>query len=222
MPTFNELYYTETGNAADVRPEFATQYDLGTAIQKRFSHPFFDYVDIRFDAYYNRVSDKIITYPAGQFRWKVINLGKVDILGSEIIATVGAHISKVDLRLLAEYTYQDARDKSDPEESFYNKQIPYVPHHSFSLAIGADWHGWEFNYSFIYTGKRYNAREHLPENYEAPWYTNDLSLSKQLTFKRCRLKLAGELNNVLNQAYEVVHNYPMPGRNFRLSAKFEI
>ena len=29
-------------------------------------------------------------------------------------------------------------------------------------------------------------------------------------------------NNVLNQAYEVVHNYPMPGRNFRLSAKFEI
>lgn len=222
MPTFNELYYTETGNAADVRPEFATQYDLGTAIQKRFSHPFFDYVDIRFDAYYNRVSDKIITYPAGQFRWKVINLGKVDILGSEIIATVGAHISKVDLRLLAEYTYQDARDKSDPEESFYNKQIPYVPHHSFSLALGADWHGWEFNYSFIYTGKRYNAREHLPENYEAPWYTNDLSLSKQLTFKRCRLKLAGELNNVLNQAYEVVHNYPMPGRNFRLSAKFEI
>lgn len=222
MPTFNELYYTETGNIADVRPEFATQYDLGTAIRKTFNNPFFDYIDIRFDAYYNRVSDKIITYPAGQFRWKVINLGKVDILGSEIIATVGAHISKVNLRLLAEYTYQDARDKSDPEESFYNKQIPYVPHHSFSLALGADWRGWEFNYSFIYTGKRYNAREHLPENYEAPWYTNDLSLSKQLTFKRCRLKLAGELNNVLNQAYEVVHNYPMPGRNFRLSAKFEI
>ena len=222
MPSFNELYYTETGNVADVKPEFATQYDLGLAYKKQFDNGFFDYIDFRADGYYNNVSNKIITYPAGQFRWKVINLGKVEILGAEISTTIGAHIGNVNLRGLAEYTYQHAVDKSDPEDSFYNQQIPYIPHHSTSLSCGATWRGWDFNYCFIYTGKRYNAREHLRENFEPPWYTHDMSLSKNFMLRKLAFKVTGELNNIFNQAYEVIHNYPMPGRNFRIALKMEI
>ena len=78
------------------------------------------------------------------------------------------------------------------------------------------------NYSFIYTGKRYNEQENIRFNYEPPWYTHDMSLSKSFTVGACNLKITGELNNIFNQAYEVIHNYPMPGRNFRIAVKLKI
>ena len=68
----------------------------------------------------------------------------------------------------------------------------------------------------------YNEQENNRYNYEPPWYTHDMSLSKDFKIGAVQLRIAGELNNVLNQAYEVIHNYPMPGRNFRLTAKLTI
>ena len=61
--------------------------------------------------------------------------------------------------------------------------------------------------------------ENIRYNYEQPWYTHDMSLSKEFRVKACGFKITGELNNIFNQAYEVIHNYPMPGRNFKVSLK---
>jgi outer membrane cobalamin receptor len=36
------------------------------------------------------------------------------------------------------------------------------------------------------------------------------------------VKLPVEINNVLNQYYDVVLNYPMPGRNYKPVLKMEI
>ncbi|MBR6354816.1 MAG: hypothetical protein IKS01_03445, partial [Paludibacteraceae bacterium] len=55
-------------------------------------------------------------------------------------------------------------------------------------------------------------------NHEQPWYTHDVSLSCELPIARTaklspRLHLAVEINNMLNQQYDVILNYPMPGIN---------
>ena len=222
MPTFNDLYYTEIGNA-NLDPEYTYQYDLGLSVKKFLTHEFFDYVGIKADGYYNAVTNKIIAYPTGQqFRWTMINLGKVKIAGVEVAGDVASHVDKVDMKLHVQYTYQKARDYTDPEDSFYGDQIPYIPWHSLSVSYNANWKGWDLNYSFIYTGKRYNEQENIRFNYEPPWYTHDMSLSKSFTVGACNLKITGELNNIFNQAYEVIHNYPMPGRNFRIAVKLKI
>ena len=222
MPTFNDLYYTEIGNA-DLEPEYTYQYDIGISISRQLGHSFFDFVSIKTDAYYNLVKNKIIAYPTGkQFRWTMINLGKVRIAGVEVSGDVAAHIEKVRMKLHTQYTFQRARDYTDPADSFYGDQIPYIPRHSISVSYNANYRGWDFNYSFIYTGERYNEQENNLYNFEPPWFTHDMSLSKEFTINNVSLKLIGELNNVFNQAYEVIHNYPMPGRNFRLTAKISI
>ncbi len=41
MPTFNDLYYTEIGNA-NLKPEKTYQYDLGMTFEKTFKHPIFE------------------------------------------------------------------------------------------------------------------------------------------------------------------------------------
>lgn len=222
MPTFNDLYYTEIGNA-NLKPERTWQYDLGFTLRKDFEQTIFRNFNLKVDGYYNQVTDKIVAYPTGQqFRWTMINLGKVRIGGVELSAHTDARISNVSLALHLQYTFQKACDYTNPDDEFYGDQIPYTPRHSGSVGFNAGWRGFDFNYSFIYTGERYNEQENNLYNYEQPWYTHDLSLSKNVMWGKCRVKITGELNNVFNQAYEVIHNYPMPGRNFKISARITI
>lgn len=221
-PTFNDLYYTEIGNA-NLKPERTWQYDLGVAYGKTYDTGFFRSIKFRADGYYNMVTDKIIAYPTGQqFRWTMLNLGRVRIGGVESSLVVDAMVKKVAVGLNLQYTFQKAYDCTDPADSFYGDQIPYTPRHSGSVACRLDWRGWQLNYSFIYTGERYNEQENTRFNYEQPWYTHDMSLAREFHIGTTRLKLTGEINNIFNQAYEVIHNYPMPGRNFKLSVRFSM
>ena len=223
MPTFNDLYYTDMGNA-NLVPERATQYDVGFALNKHFTHGVVRHAEMHFDAYYNTVHDKIVAYPKGQqFRWTMLNLGKVHIKGIDVEAEADFKIGK-DLvaTARAQYTYQDARDVTDPADSYYNDQIPYIPWHSGSAIVGLSYKNWDLNYSFIYAGERYDEQENILYNHMEPWYTSDLSLRYQFVVYSLKFIAQAEVNNVLDQDYEVIVNYPMPGRNYTLSLTVEI
>lgn len=222
MPTFNDLYYTEIGNK-DLEPEYTVQYSLGSAITLNINHGVFKSLSFKGDTYFNKVTNKIVAYPSGQqFRWTMLNLGEVEIWGTELSAEANAGIADLNLMLRLNYTFQKARDFTDPSDSYYGDQIPYIPLHSGSVAGNLSWRGWNFNYSFIYTGKRYNAQENIPENIEQPWYTHDASLYKNLTLRQVNMRVGIELNNIFDQDYEVIRNYPMPGRNFKITLKLNI
>ena len=223
MPTFNDLYYTDMGNA-NLVPERATQYDVGFALNKHFTQGLVRHAEMHFDAYYNTVHDKIVAYPKGQqFRWTMLNLGKVHIKGIDVEAEADFKIGK-DLvaTARAQYTYQDARDVTDPADSYYNDQIPYIPWHSGSAIVGLSYKNWDLNYSFIYAGERYDEQENILYNHMEPWYTSDLSLRYQFVVYSLKFIAQAEVNNVLDQDYEVIVNYPMPGRNYTLSLTVEI
>ena len=228
MPTFNDLYYTEMGNAS-LLPETATQFDIGIVADKHLERGFFTHLSFQADAYYNKVKDKIIAYPKGQqFRWTMLNLGSVDIRGVDVVTSTSFHLSPprsscgdVIATLRAQYTYQRAIDVTNAADTYYRDQIPYIPHHAGSLILGLDWRSLTLNYSFLYTGERYNAQENSAYNYMQPWYTSDITASytwKQGPVKRKALwRVTFELNNLLNQQYDVILNYPMPGRNMAVS-----
>ena len=223
MPTFNDLYYTDMGNA-NLVPESALQYDAGFALNKHFTEGIIRHVEMHFDAYYNTVHDKIVAYPKGQqFRWTMLNLGKVHIKGIDVEAEADCSVGcGVTATLRAQYTYQDARDVTDPADSYYRHQIPYIPWHSGSAIIGLSYKDWNLNYSFLYAGERYNEQENILYNHMEPWYTSDLSLCWRFRWNAllCRAKL--DVNNVLDQDYEVIVNYPMPGRNYAVTLSVEI
>ena len=223
MPTFNDLYYTDHGNA-NLVPESALQYDAGFALNKHFEHGIIRHAEMHFDAYYNTVHDKIVAYPKGQqFRWTMLNLGKVHIKGIDIEAEADFQIGK-DLvaTTRAQYTYQDARDVTDPNDSYYKHQIPYIPWHSGSAIVGLSYKNWDLNYSFIYAGERYDEQENILYNHMEPWYTSDLSLRYQWKVNSLLITAQAEVNNLLDQDYEVIVNYPMPGRNYALTLTIEI
>ena len=220
MPTLNDLYYTFIGNKY-LKPEFSTQYNAGLAWDRKRPGTFLQRLELTLDAYYNEVENKIIATPASnQFQWTMINLGRVHIKGLD--AALGASLAPgpVTLDLRATYTYQQARDVTDPSSPWYGGQIPYIPWHSGSFTAALAYRGWYLNYSFIYTGERYESVANIPENYAQPWYTSDLSLSHTFPVRSHYLKGTLEVNNIFNQQYEVVQCYPMPGTNFRLILSF--
>lgn len=218
LPTFNELYYVDWGNPA-LRPEFATQLGAGLQWHYTATQSFFRKFDVLADLYYNRISDKIIAYPArGQFRWTTINIGKVAMRGAEVSFSLqsrelGCH--QFSLRL--QYAYTEATDRTDPRSVYYQHQIPYIPWHSGSVVFNYTWRNCSLYYSFLYTGERYHQQENNPYNYEPAWYTNDLAVALKFNIFAHPFLLRLELNNLLDQQYAVVLNYPMPGRNIRIT-----
>ena len=92
--------------------------------------------------------------------------------------------------------------------------------HSGSISAMIDYKKIEFNYSFIYTGERYSQKANISSNYLDPWFTHDLSLGKMLLFNQKKLKVLVAVNNVFNQQYAVVKNFPMPGRSYRFTLNF--
>ncbi len=216
MPTLNDLYYTFIGNKY-LDPEYTIQYNIGGTYSRDFQNKWFCRIECQVDAYFNQIDDKIIAMPtSNQFRWTMMNLGYVEIRG--IDASICSHIkiANVNLYPRVSYTYQTAQDYTDPTSQWYGGQIPYIPWHSGSFILSGDYHNWSWNYSFIYTGERYEAVANIPENHAQPWYTSDISMSRTFHLKKFDIRATAEINNIFNQQYEVVQCYPMPGTNFKI------
>ncbi|SFE51438.1 Outer membrane cobalamin receptor protein [Chitinophaga sp. CF118] len=216
MPTFNDLYYGTSGSPA-LKPEYTKQYDAGFSYTQQMPG-LWEYLSIQVDGYYNNVTDKIIAAPGKSFRWMMQNIGKVDIYGLDAgIQTALHRIASVQTDFSLKYTYQRAMDMTTPGEVNYKDQIAYIPLHSGSFITHASWKNYDINYSFIYVGKRNSTGYEIPENYLKPWYTSDISLLTHFNYRKTLVKVSCEVNNLLNQYYDVVINYPMPGRYFRFS-----
>ena len=223
MPTFNDLYYADMGNSK-LEPERVAQYNVGCLYDHHSEESTITAAKLSTDVYYNRVKNKIVAYPKGQqFRWTMLNLGVVEIRGIDVTGMMTVRPVK-DLYITArvQYTFQRAIDITSPSDNYYRHQIPYIPRNSGSAVGNVEWRGWNLNYSWIYVGERYNQQENIRYNYTQPWYTSDLSISKDIQLGRVSLRGMIEINNLLSQDYDVILNYPMPKRNYRFTITAEI
>lgn len=226
MPTFNDLYYTQIGNS-DLKPEYTNQYNIGFSYNKSIGQRFIDGISLQVDVYYLNVKNRILATPKGanSFNWMMTNMGYGENKGIDIVAGLQGQIDKVKLNANLTYSYTKAQDftKTEPRLSSYGDQIPYTPWHSGSVILNSTYQTWNLNYSFIYIGERYNAAvNNIKRNLIQPWYTHDISIQKSFLYKQYKVKGSIEMNNALNQYYDVVLNYPMPGRTFKFILSIEI
>ncbi len=214
-PTLNDLYYTLVGNA-QLRPEYTTQWDLGADYRDSHLHA-------AADIYYNDIEDKIVAIPMKcQFRWSMVNFGRVKSYGLSLSAGYDRQWGKFALSTNANYTCQSDRDRSAPADPEYGNYIPYSPLHSASLIADASYCGYSLCASMLYTGQRFalvsnNADDLLPE-----WYTVDVKLNRTFALGRHSLQITAECNNLTGSRHEVVKRYPMPGRNFKFTARWSL
>jgi len=222
FPTFGDMYASSVPNE-NLKPENANQYDLGATFATSFS----DHISLfsfSGDIYHNLIKNKIIALPqSSMFIWSVQNYGKVDIKGLDLNLKMQLKYNdKLTFLMSGAYTYQQVLDKTDKESQMYNQQIPYTPHHTASGTFQIETPWVDLNYTLLYCGNRYYAQIIRPE-YQLKGYTDQsISLQKNIRWKDYQCLLSAECLNFLNESYEVVRSYPMPGRSFRLGVKIKL
>lgn len=207
VPMFNELYYLGYGNP-ELQPEDAWLTDIGIELYRRLS-PSWN-IKAKADGFLNLLSNKITSAPteADPNIWLPYNIGKVRSTGADAVVgadySTGEWTASLDIR----YSYLSSVDRT-PDSYSFGQQIPYVAKHTVNVSLKGSWKGYTLTPEWILKSARTDASGNL-----ADWNTLDVSISKTFVFKRS-LSLSVNLaaKNLLDNRYELVSGYPMPGRS---------
>lgn len=220
LPSFNDLYYEEVGNSK-LKPENARQYNVGVTYSKNVCS-FLPYLSATIDGYYNKITDKIIAYPTKNLAvWSMRNLGSVEIKGVDATASIALQPwENIRINLSGNYTYQRALDVTnsdlDSEEGrTYRHQIAYTPRVSGSGQAGIETPWVNLSYSFLFSGKRYQQGENIAENRLDSYSDHSISASRSFKIMQTNTSVSVEVLNIADKNYEIIRNFPMPGRSVR-------
>lgn len=219
IPTFNDLYFEQVGRR-DLRPEKARLYSAGIILDKDFNHI---RTTFHSDLFFNDITDKIVAVPGKSIAlWMMRNIGHTISRGFENGLELSASYNNIDITLSASYTYQRAMDKTNPNGTTFNHQLPYTPRHSGSVIITTrtPWISGSIN---SFASGKYYSNSYNGNEYEMPAYSETgISLWRTFNVATTTLQLRTEVINLFNTQYELVTNYPMPGRQFRIGIKITL
>ena len=209
-PNFSELYFFTMPR--DLRPECARQHNIGvTHTAEQWG--------VTLDAYYNRVTDKIIAIPTqNMFLWSMQNIGKAEILGVD--ATTDFHFSLFTFHL--NYSYQHAVDRSDRNSKSYGHQIAYTPRHSGGATLRWENRWVNLGASAMVVGERYYRMQNSDATRLPAYCDLGLSADHKFDMRWGTMTVQVQVLNLLDTQYEVVRSYPMMGRNYRLKISYEL
>lgn len=219
VPTFADLYYLRLGNVG-LKPEKATQYNVGATFYLPGGN-ILKNLTLSADAYYNNVRDKIIALPT-MYVWRMMNFGEADIWGADVDTSMAIALAKkVTLMLAANYSFQYAVDVTDASAKNYRHQLPYTPRHSGSFTMSIENPAVNVSYLLSAVGERYMLPQNTRRNLMEGYLEHGLSLNRRFTFGGVGVRMQADFINIANRQYEVIKNYPMPGFQWRLSARVD-
>ena len=189
LPTFNELYFYHIGTA-DLKPEYATQFNLG--LTWRTPLPAGEGLGVRLplptekgprvglslDVYANRVSDKIVAVPFNMFVWRIMNIDRATILGADVVANASVPLGRRQLLSLnANYSWQRAMNSTVKASPTYHHQLPYTPEHTACATLTWDNPWLSIAATLSAQSARWTTVEHAAGTRMPGFATTDLSLS---------------------------------------------
>ena len=217
VPTFADLYYLRLGNVG-LKPEKAIQCNVGATLHLQGGN-LLKNLTLSVDGYYNNVRDKIVALPT-MYVWRMVNFGRAEIWGVDASASLRLALARrVALVLDANYSFQYAMDITDVSAKNYRHQLPYTPRNSGSLTMSVENPVVNVSYLLSAVGERYMLPQNTVKNRMPGYLEHGFSLNRSFSLRRVGLRLQAELLNVTGKQYEVIKNYPMPGFQWRLSAR---
>ncbi|MCK4755012.1 MAG: TonB-dependent receptor, partial [Calditrichia bacterium] len=192
----------------ELKPESGFDWDLGINFRiPVLNHFSFDviYFDIRMKDLIQWQSINLIYMP--------VNVNKTRNKGLEINSSIQLIDNMLDLT--GNYTYLDARNKSDDELN--GKYLVYRAPHSFNLTLNWQWRFLSLNYDYRYIGKRYSDQNNTPEFELDPYEVSDLTFVFTKKYSKWQPVLSFQIKNIFDKRYEIIRLYPLPGREFRIN-----
>ena len=218
-PTFNESYYYHYGST-NLKPESTDQLNVGVTYTAPLSRR--NMLTVTLDGYYNRVKDMIVAVPQNMFVWTCVNLDKVRSYGLDATMRASRQVAEGhQVAVAGSYSYQRVEDRNNPEATTYGYQVAYMPRHQGSLSVSYE-NPW-VNVSLHGTSvsSRWPNNNHYEGTLIAGYTDCGATLWRQFRWHRHQLEARFDLKNVFDKHYEIVANYPMPGRNYQISINYK-
>lgn len=220
QPTFSETYFYHLGTPM-LKPERSRQVGGGVTWQKNFRQSGLA-LCMTLDGYYNDLTDKISSVPYNLFVWRTENRGKVIVKGLDATLHLTQPLSRRHrLVLSANYSYQDAVDRTSPSDAAYGKQSAYLPRHSGAANIV--WENPWLNCGLTFSGasSRWATNNHAPQTRLPGYGELGATCYRDFNLPVGVLKASLSLHNILNKNYEIVRRYPMPTRSFMVTIAYQ-
>ena len=218
-PTFNESYYYHYGST-NLKPESTDQLNVGVTYTAPLSRR--NMLTVTLDGYYNHVKDMIVAVPQNMFVWTCVNLDKVRSYGLDATMRASRQVAEGhQVAVAGSYSYQRVEDRNNPDASTYGYQVAYMPRHQGSLSVSYE-NPW-VNVSLHGTSvsSRWPNNNHYEGTLIAGYTDCGATLWRQFRWHRHQLEARFDLKNVFDKHYEIVANYPMPGRNYQISINYK-
>ncbi|MBK7985978.1 MAG: TonB-dependent receptor [Ignavibacteria bacterium] len=209
-PNFNELYYFNFGTR-NLKPELSNTYSFGVfgSLGQNLSY--------EIDGFIANIHDKIIAIPTGPASWSARNVAEVLNRGVEL----SLKTQFFDKSLLVHYTYslQNPRDISQGNNSL----LPYIPQEIVSLFSLYTFADNSLGMTLHYYSHRFSLGGNQKEALLPAYSIMSLFFTSQLSFIDIfHPQLKVSCDNIFNNQYVVIDNYPMPGRILRFDMSFSL
>ncbi len=215
LPSFNELYYQNYGNI-----NLLTERSQNLSLRLNTSHRMSAECSVlaQVEYFHIRTTNQIIAVPRSPIIWSATNVGSVQSDGLEcsLQLDIAQH-----LHLRAQYSVQAVRDAREAGPSA-GKQLPYTP---MQLAGGSATYtdrAWSVGLVTQWTGQRFQQSDNAPESVLAAFATLALHARYEWQLSDLKLALIAQCDNIGDEHYVVVANFPMPGRQFKLGLEMRL
>ncbi len=211
LPTFNEMYYLNYGNT-NLKPEKTYSYNI------ELSSKLFSSIEPSLSFFYNITSDKIISVPKSPIQWTAQNVSRTLARGIEFSLNWDLGFSYVCLN----YTFNLTTDETKNTPTF-GKFLIYTPRHLANSLINFDLpYSSEIILRGIYVGERYSLPDNSLSSLLKDYFVFDIIISKKIKINNIIGNFSFQVLNLFDKSYQVILNYPMPGRQFyvKLETKF--
>lgn len=158
----------------------------------------------------------------GTYTWTMMNYGYTFCQGLNATASGQYATGNWRYSLLTSLTWQRDVNRTDPnDEETYDKPICYSPTLSYGITAITAWKSLSLTVSNLHVGERMWSYAD-PEDILKPYDNIDMKLSYDSTILNntrhpISMGLCLEINDLLDEQYEHIPRYPMPGRNYKLT-----
>ncbi|MBM4150622.1 MAG: TonB-dependent receptor [Ignavibacteria bacterium] len=211
VPSFNELYYLNYGTQF-LSPETSMGIDLGLTYTS-------GNVTGQISIYHMSVSDQILAIPISPVQWSARNIGRV--LSSGIESSFGYHIPIINIDMQLSYAYKHVVD-GRLDSPTYNTVLPYAPRHTISMSMLYSGPMQSVGFIVSSIGERFGLIGELPDSKLKPVMLINPFFEYRIPLHIGMMNMRAEIRNLLNSNYQMILNFPLPGRSFIVQCGFTL
>jgi outer membrane cobalamin receptor len=212
LPTFNERYWPDLGDI-NIQPENGWGIDGGFDAELNFENI---KSILNVTVYTMKIQNLIQWKPPG---YNVSNVGEVWSRGIEGQLDQGIYFWITILNWNLKYNLTPATTTKSNDSAVIGKQLMLVPLHSVNAMLSVKMKNFSTGVTFILKSSTYNTNDQsgLPLN---GYSLYNFYISKSFQYKSNNLRIDFKINNIRNEQFRTIPDYPMPGRAYFISINY--